>query len=368
MRVADQQAFQPGIALAKERVERNASETYQVILKPPAVKMQSNRLFIDEKQIGNLISFDLQSIQQISSGISAAWPTDSILEAERRLLQPLAEIPDFCQKLGLRMQHLCELARVEISNISLLRVAEVCAPRFSSLDIGLGVDVISSIRTLSDCGALCDPHRPVMIHAVPRLQSQRVARSGRCRGHLTDRALFPSPPEAQEEATGWLDDTLNDELLAQLSRFVLSEEIPIDGREGLSAILAWCQLNQNRLTSGKSLEFNLIVQAFIRSQLGLKAVPDGHQQLGSGLMVPRSTIPVSIPDLSPEVYTTKQLAKKVHATTDTLKRHARNASATGPLPQPLPIFPGWFVVSMSDPRGGKGCGWKFQEERKPEDM
>jgi len=94
--------------------------------------------------------------------------------------------------------------------------------------------------------------------------------------------------------------------------------------------------------------------------------PDGHQQLKSGLLVPQSQPKLPVPDLAPEVYTTKQLAALLPTTTDTLKRHARSACRRGALPQPLQDFPDWFVVSRSDPQGGQNRGWKFQKRRTPE--
>jgi hypothetical protein len=260
---------------------------------------------------------------------------------------------------------------VEDHQKTLRRVIEMNPPHVPPLYMGQGMGSLSALKERGDIGSIGELHIPVRNHAVPRLPAQKVARPGRCRDHLSDRAPFPSPREAPEQAAGWLDDNLDDEdrsrLLEQLSRFLRSEEIPSDAREGLRKFLAWWKkLNQSQFTSDQSFEFKLNLQVFLQALLGLSTAPDGHQKLSSGLLVPHSHSPVSIPDLAPEVYTTKQLAKKVHTTMDTLKRHARIASAEGPLPQPLPSFPGCFVVERSDPTGGKGCGWKFQEERKPE--
>ena len=66
------------------------------------------------------------------------------------------------------------------------------------------------------------------------------------------------------------------------------------------------------------------------------------------------------PPLSPDTHTTRQLAAIIPTTMDTLKRHAKRAYERGPLPQPMPEFPDWFVVSRSSPKGGQGCGWKFR--------
>lgn len=73
------------------------------------------------------------------------------------------------------------------------------------------------------------------------------------------------------------------------------------------------------------------------------------------------------PPLSPSTHTTRQLAAIIPTTTDTLKRHAKRAYERGPLPQPMPRFPDWFVVSRSSPKGGQGCGWKFSRILRPSD-
>jgi hypothetical protein len=79
------------------------------------------------------------------------------------------------------------------------------------------------------------------------------------------------------------------------------------------------------------------------------------------------TAPETVTNLNPMVLTTKELAKKLPSTVDTLKRQATHASNRGPLPQPLESFPDWFVVEKSDPGGGRGRGWKFQAQQKYED-
>ena len=202
---------------------------------------------------------------------------------------------------------------------------------------------------------------------VPRLPSQRVARPGRCRDHLEDRAPFPSTPEAPEQPPGWLDDKLDDELLARLSRFIQSEEIPSEAREGLSAIRTWCQLNQNRLTSDNSLEFNLIVQAFMRAQLGLPtSMGSPHQQLSSGLLVPRlnNRDQATLPDLEPRIYTSKELAKQLSYDDATIRRKAADSWQEGAVPQPLKGSQNWYVVGRGNSQGGRRCGWKFQQRKR----
>jgi hypothetical protein len=138
----------------------------------------------------------------------------------------------------------------------------------------------------------------------------------------------------------------------QLSRSVAALAMSCDARDGLDAVAAWLQLHQRGLSAQQGQAFNRRVQGWLLEQ--------------QGLLLPGSPTPDSLPDLDPEIFTTRALASKLFTTTDTLKRHARRAWAQGPAPQPLREFPGWFVVESSSPRGGQGCGWKFQQLRGPE--
>jgi hypothetical protein len=222
------------------------------------------------------------------------------------------------------------------------------------------------VRARCDIGSISELHIPVRNHAVPRQPSQRLARSGRFRDHLPDRAPFPSPSEAPEQCAGWLDDNLDEELLAQLSRFVLSEEIPSDVRDVLSAIRTLCQMNQNRLTSENRLGFNLIVQAFMRGQLGLPTSMGSHQQLSSGLLVPipNNQDQATTPDLEPREYTSKELAEQLSYGDATIRRKAADSWQEGAGPQPLKGSQDWYVVGRGNSEGGRRCGWKFQQRKK----
>lgn len=324
-----------------------------------------------EAAIGRLIADWNERCKELAPQVSGSLAMQSIAEAEQKSLARLPELAnpsrwliESVQSQTSALQHV-EEARKE----ALRRIAEINIPHLPPLAMGPSMGSLRARGAAIEIGSISKVHIPVWNRAVPRLPSQRVARPGKWLDHLPDNA---SSPEAPEHSAGWLDNNLDDEgrsrLLEQLSRFLRSEEIPSDAREGMRMFLAWWKkLNQSQFTSDQSFEFKQNLQVFLRALLGLSTAPNGLQKLSSGLLIPHSHSPVSISDLAPEVYTTKQLAKKVHTTMDTLKRHARIASAEGPLPQPLPSFPGYFVVEMSDPKGGKGCGWKFQEERKPED-
>jgi len=258
----------------------------------------------------------------------------------------------------------------EASNASLRRMAEACAPRIAPMEIGLGLNAIAALGSVGNLAAsavLPDLHVPVRIHAVPRLPWQSAPRPGRCRETFLDGPPLRPVPEAPShpQPTDWIEDDLGDEggrrVLEQLSRFVRSEEIPTDAREGMDFLLALWKLKKTGLSKTEKHRLHLTVVAFLRQQIGVLPLAGGLQQLTSGLLVPHPHSKTPVPDLAPEIFTTQQLAKKLHSTTDTLKRHAKGACDKGPLPQPMPAFPGWFVVSQSAPKGGQGCGWKFQQ-------
>lgn len=368
--MADQQALQAGIALARQQLGSSALSDVCRGEAAKALALQFNVGGIAPlgNQIGNLISADLQRIQQITAGFNAIRAMHPLLEAEEERRQRLAEIVNPCRGLieGLWIQS-TGLERVfEASTESLRRTAEALAPRFPAIECGIGLDAIGSIAPFGQFG-FADLHDSVRIHAVPRL----APRSWRRQETEPECPPFQSPQPAPERAPGRQDPALENEvsqkLLEELIRFQRSDEIPSDAREGMSVLITWWKLNRLQITPDQSLELNRIVQRFIGAQLGLTAAPDGHQELKSGLLVPQSHQPLLAPDLAPEVYTTQQLTKQLHTSTHTLSRHARKARRRGPLPQPLLDFPDWFVVEESDPQGGQHRGWKFQKRRISED-
>ncbi len=325
-----------------------------------------------EAAIGSHIAAKNELLKERVIQVSASAALQSIEEAKNEMLANLAEVYNPSQWVcKFKRSHAKALRHsAEIQQEIFRKVARINIPNSSPL-VGIRLDAFNALEALSGIRTLRGLNIPLQIHAVPLLPSQKVAAPIQWRDRPSEWAPFQSSPDAPEQAVGWLDDNFNDNgrsrHLEQLSRILRSEEIPSDAREGIRMILAWWMQNQSDITSDQSLEFNLNLQKFLRAPLGLSIAPDCHHMLSSGLLVPRSLNPVPTPELAPEVYTTQQMARKLPSTTDTLKRHARKASAKGPLPQPLPSFPGCFVVDMSDPKGGKGCGWKFQERRKPED-
>jgi len=369
----EERALQAGIALASQHSAAAAlAEASSVKALSSALERNLASGLTSDILIGRVISADLLRLQGVTAGITALQGMNPLLEADQERRERLAELLNPCRGAlaALRMQT-SGLERVaEASNATLRRMAEACAPRIAPMEIGLGLNAIAalgSVGNLAAVTALADLHVPVRIHAVPRLPSQSAPRPGRCREAFLDRAPLSPVPEAPShpQPTGWMEDDLGDEggrrVLEQLSRFVRSEEIPTDAREGMDFLLALWKLKKTGLSKTEKHRLHLTVVDFLRQQIGVLPPAGGLQQLTSGLLVPHSHGNNPALDLVPEIFTTQQLAKKLHSTTDTLKRHAKRACDKGPLPQPMPAFPGWFVVSQSAPKGGQGCGWKFQQ-------
>jgi hypothetical protein len=372
-------ALQAGIALAMQhRAAAELAEASRVKAFSSALETSFGRSLSADMEIGRLISADLHRLQGVAAGISALQGINPLLEAERERRERLAEMLNPSRGLmeALRVQT-SGLERIaEASSASLRRMAEACAPRIAPMEIGLGLNAISalgSIGNLAAVAALADLHVPVRIHAVPRLPAQSAPRPGRCREAFLDGPPFSPVREAPShpEPTDWLEDGLDDEggrrVLEQLSRFVRSEEIPSDAREGMDFLLALWKLKKTGISKAERHKLHMTVVDFLRQQIGVLSPAGGLHQLASGLLVPHSHSKTPAPDFAPEIFTTQQLAKKLPSTTDTLKRHAKKACENGPLPQPMPAFSGWFVVAQSDPRGGQGCGWKFQQRRELQD-
>jgi len=369
----EERALQAGIALARQHSTAAAlAEACSVKALSSALERNLASGLTSDILIGRVVSADLLRLQGVTAGITALQGMNPLLEADQERRERLAELLNPCRGAlaALRMQT-SGLERVaEASNATLRRMAEACAPRIAPMEIGLGLNAIAalgSVGNLAAVTALADLHVPVRIHAVPRLPSQSAPRPGRCRETFLDRAPLSPVPEAPShpQPTGWMEDDLADEggrrVLEQLSRFVRSEEIPTDAREGMDFLLALWKLKKTGLSKTEKHRLHLTVVDFLRQQIGVLPPAGGLQQLTSGLLVPHSHGNTPAPDLAPEIYTTQQLAKKLPSTTDTLKRHAKKACENGPLPQPMPAFPGWFVVAQSGPKGGQGCGWKFQQ-------
>lgn len=349
-------ALQAGTVLARQYSAAAAlAEVGRMIA---ALKPSFARGLTADIQIGSLIPADLHRLQGVAADRTSLQAMKRRLEAEREQLKLFAEIAQPCMEL--RMQTIGpDRSDIDLQlhdAFELIRpAAKACAPRIADPDL------------VGNQAALADLHVPVRIHAVPGLPLQSATHPARCReAFLGKPPLSPAPDSpTNPEWTGCLDDGLDDEgarrVLEQLSRFVRSEEIPSDAREGMDFLLALWKLKKTDLSKTERHSLHLTVVDFLRQQIGVLPPAGGHQQLASGLLVPHPHGKTPTPELAPEIYTTQQLAKKLHSTEDTLKRHAKKAWENGPLPQPMPEFLGWFVVAKSNPKGGQGCGWKFQQ-------
>ena len=382
-RQRDETALQAGMAFARQR-KREVAEAAAAVAFAEASRAKALSAALDTNfargltadiKIASLISADQARFQRVA-GMTALQGMNPLLEAERERRERIAELLNPCHG-ALEALHgqTSGLERIaEAGTESLRRMAEACAPRIAPMEFGLGLNAIAalgSIGNLAAVAALADLHVPVRIHALPRLPTQNALCPGRSREAFPDRQPLSPIPEApaHPEPTGWLEDSLEDEggqrFLEQLSRFVRSEEIPSDAREGMDFLLALWKLKKTGLSKTERRRLHLTVVDFLRQQIGVLPPAGGLQQLASGLLVPHPHGKTPAPDLDPEIFTTQQLAKKLPSTTDTLKRHAKKACENGPLPQQMPAFPGWFVVAQSDPKGGQGCGWKFQQRSEP---
>lgn len=353
------QTYQAGLDLIAQQLSSIHSNAIADLLKPPAIGMELSRLFAVETQISQL---------------SAATLINPWLEADRERREQLAELINPCRGLadGLHTQTSALRQLTEASSGTLHQIVKASAPALPSLDLGLGLAENSTLGVTGDFSMIPGLDGSLQIHAVPRLMPPALVRAGSCRNPWPDRAPWASTPEEPEQPAGLFDDNLDDQggrrVLEQLSRFVRSEEIPSNAREGMDVLLGWWKLKGPGLSQAESHQFNLTVLGFLRNQLGVAPAADGAEAPRNGeLLVPHSQHQVSAPDLAPAVYTTLQLKKLLHLSTDTLKRHARKACSRGPLPQPLSDFPDWFVVEGSDPQGGQNRGWKFQQRLTPEE-
>jgi hypothetical protein len=372
----EERALQAGIALARQHSTAGAlAEASSVKALTSVLETNFASGLTSDILIGRVVSADLLRLQRLTVGITALQGMNPLLEADQERRERLAELLNPCRGAleALRMQT-SGLERVaEASNASLRRMAEACAPRIAPMEIGLGLNAIAalgSVGNLAAVTALADLHVPVRIHAVPRLPSQSAPRPGRCRETFLDRAPLSPVPEAPShpQPTGWMEDDLGDEggrrVLEQLSRFVRSEEIPSDAREGMSVLITWWKLNGHRISSDQSLEFNRVVQSFIGAQLGLTIASDHHKQLNRGLLVPLSERRQKHPavELDPRIYTSLDLSKILNYNDSTIRRQAETAwtKAGGLEPCPLKRGSNWYVVEAAEDGGGQKRGWKFQ--------
>jgi hypothetical protein len=328
------------------------------------VKMMAREMDISRKiALGGhaelLKSTEWQCLQEISGELCSIRLLNRLLKAEQERKQQLVQMITPIKGLLESMQlHTRDMARVAQAS---------AAPSHRMVE----ANALAAIRTINSLTALSDLHAPVRIHALPRLPVLDPPRLGPCREDFSERTPPRPVPEApsQPAPKGWLEDNLDAEsgqrVLEQLSRFVRSEEIPSDAREGMSVLITWWKLNRLRITPDQSLSFNRIVQSFIGAQLGLATATDDHKQLNSGLFVPlgESLRPRPAVELDPRIYTSLELSRILNYNDSTIRRQAETAwrRAGGIGPCPLRRGSNWYVVEAAEDGGGQKRGWKFQQ-------
>ena len=139
------------------------------------------RGLVADIRIEGLISADLQRLKGVAAGIDALQTMNPFLEAERDRWKQLAEIANPCKGVleGLQMQSIRFDSAAMIGTESLRRMAEDCAPRFSSLDIGLGSDAIGVLGSIGNLSAFGDLHAEMRFPACRRKGPLAMKDSGK---------------------------------------------------------------------------------------------------------------------------------------------------------------------------------------------
>jgi hypothetical protein len=321
--------------------------------------MQLGRLFPSENLIGQMLAADRQRLKQITTGISATQTMNRLLEAEQERTERLLEAFHPCRGLF-------EVLRNQTSGLEQLAAAS--SRNLASLDIGLGIDVISSSETVGEFTPPADLQGQLRIHAVPLLPSRPRGRDEadmRCAPH-TSLLQVPEMTSDPLDAGSETDNSLM--LLEELMRFQRSDQIPRDAREGISALTNWWKMHWLRITPDQSREFNRTVQRFIEGQLDLVAAPDVNRKRDGGPTIPgscESSRQQPDVDLDPRIYRSLKLSKILIYNDSTIRRQAEAAwrKAGGVGPCLLKKGSDWYVVAAPEDGGGKKTGWKFQKRQ-----
>lgn len=298
-----------------------------------------------------------------------------LLQEQQERWQRLAAIADPCRGVleAFRNQTSAVERIAEAHTESLRRMAEALTPSFPAIELGLGFgfDTTSALAAAAGFSSLGGLRDSVRIHAVPRVAIPGARRPGQSREEVPDRATCPARPDVEDQVIPGLEDSLDDDdtekLLKQLSRFQRSDEISSDAREGMEVMLTWWKLRRSKISRAESREFNLTVQGFLRSQLGVTTDSDGFHKLESGLLLKVSKDREAPPvvDLDPRIYTSVELAEILNYNDSTIRRHAEIAwtKCGGRGPCRLRTGSEWYVVEAPEPGGGQKRGWKFQRLR-----
>lgn len=234
----------------------------------------------------------------------------------------------------------------------------------------------SAVQDLSErlrSAAAGDLHIPPRIFASPLLRSQtpqdqEEALPSQAPERRLEQPFQPTAPwschQLEPNTANLQEEAATQHLLKIVNDFVKADALPSDARAGLSSVVAWFKLNENRLSPQTIRNLNLLLHAFLREQLGLGGAPELQKLLNIGLLVPQQALPPEPPDLDPRIYSIKEVMKELNYKDCTIRRKAKRAWNSGPGPQRLDKNLPWFVVAAPEnSEGGRGCGWKFQKLR-----
>ncbi|MFM7547724.1 MAG: hypothetical protein ACKO8I_02405, partial [Cyanobacteriota bacterium] len=291
----DQQA---GIELVSNQLAKNAH--YEDIRRGLAQAVVSH---IDHAKIIPIRSLSPEvlsvvnwdRIQSLEAGISAVNAISSRLQAEwaeqnrSRFAELLKPSHGMVEALGMQVSrgaaetlglHARRFDRSDVEAIA--KWARRSLEGFPTLathkEIGLERHAMGALGSV---GKLADLEKRFRIHVAPHPPSQSAPRPGRCREAFLDGAPFSPVREAPShpEPTDWLEDGLDDEVcrkfLEQLNRFVRSEEIPSDVREGMDFLLALWKLKKTGISKAERHKLHMTVVDFLRQQIGVTSPASG---------------------------------------------------------------------------------------------
>ncbi len=345
--------------MAKRAMELNSLSRLQ-----PAI----GEMLASQAKIGELIAADFQALRDVAAGIDRLQTLQPLLEAERERCRRMAAI-------GLPHHQLLDSLKIPTPGIQAFAEArsagiQQAAERHSQALIEAASAMSRSAVIRAQ--AMSSLQIPVRVHAYPVSPATRSVLGRATQENQENRPqnntdLIPSPERTHEAVTkpdlliG--DEARTQELLNLLNSFVESKEISGDVREGLTSAIAWFKLNQRRYRQIDGRKLNLLIHAFLRDQHGLETPPEFDQLISSGLLIPSRNGPVEMPELEPEIYTSKQVAEHTTYTDANIRRIAKKAWKRASGPARIQKGSVWWVVAPPESRyGGRRCGWQFQKQ------
>lgn len=323
-----------------------------------------------ENEISRAYRTELQQLEQVAAGFSSLRALNPFLEAERERWKRLEEVASPHRQLLESMTSATSAIKsitAELNNTVL-----DAARRHSQM-----LQQATTSALASQAAGVSSLYIPARIHAVA---TSPAAQPAPRRGHSRPRGagqpaerpraksslLIPIPGRSSEvdlKSKNQTDAEQTRHLLSLLNRFLESEEISADAKEGLTGAIAWFKLNQGCLSPHDGRKLNTLIHVFLRDQQGLGTPPEFHQLLSSGLLIPKPSHLQAAPELEPRIYTSTELAKELNYNEASIRRKAKAAWIEGGGPQPLGRGSNLYVVGRSCPGGGRKCGWKYQKLR-----